>query len=94
MTTSVDRPGLAQRLRDHAALHEQLDPYDRESRQWAADLQEAAKLLEAKQQVPTPVLYQHVDGRYGLSFGPANFAVGVPEWYRVPIDVIDDGVDT
>jgi hypothetical protein len=36
-----------------------------------------------------PRLYQHDDGRYGLSFGPAKFAVCEPAWHSVPIDVID-----
>lgn len=34
-------------------------------------------------------LYQHDDGRYGLSFGPAKFAVGDPSWHRVPLDVVE-----
>lgn len=38
---------------------------------------------------PAPLLYQHDDGRYGLSFGPARFAVAVPAWHRVPLDLIE-----
>ena len=34
-------------------------------------------------------LYQHDDGRYGVSFGPARFAEGEPAWHRVPIDVVE-----
>lgn len=34
-------------------------------------------------------LYQHDDGRYGVSFGPAQFAVGEPAWHSVPLDVIE-----
>src|SRR5690606_13591604 len=40
--------------------------------------------------VKVPRLYQHTDGRYGLSFGPAKFAQGEPAWYAVPIDVYED----
>ncbi|SHI12508.1 hypothetical protein [Pollutimonas bauzanensis] len=38
---------------------------------------------------PIPILYQHEDGRYALSFGPARFAIGEPAWYRVPLDLIE-----
>ncbi|WP_338616497.1 hypothetical protein [Pigmentiphaga sp. CHJ604] len=34
-------------------------------------------------------LYQHDDGRYGVSFGPAQFAIGEPAWHSVPLDVIE-----
>ena len=34
-------------------------------------------------------LYQHDDGRYGVSFGPAKFAEGEPAWHRVPVDVLE-----
>ncbi|MDR0701195.1 MAG: hypothetical protein LBF61_02095 [Azoarcus sp.] len=39
--------------------------------------------------MPAPFLYQHEDGRYGLSFGPARFAKGVPAWHRVPLDIVE-----
>jgi hypothetical protein len=40
--------------------------------------------------LPALHLYQHEDGRYGVSIGgPAKFAKGKPEWHRVPIDVLD-----
>lgn len=38
-----------------------------------------------------PIIYQHNDGRYGLSFGPAQFAVGDPAWHGVPVDVVEGG---
>lgn len=34
-------------------------------------------------------LYQHNDGSYGVSFGPAQFAVNNPGWHRVPVDVLE-----
>lgn len=45
--------------------------------------------LQSQAQPATPLLYQHSDGRYGLSFGPAQFRVGDPAWCRVPIDVLE-----
>lgn len=38
-----------------------------------------------------PILYQHADGRYGLCLHgqPAKFTMNDPEWYRVPIDVVE-----
>ncbi|ANN70884.1 hypothetical protein [Bordetella bronchialis] len=38
-----------------------------------------------------PILYQHSDGRYGLSLTgqPATFTTGDPEWYRVPLDIVE-----
>ncbi|ANN66438.1 hypothetical protein [Bordetella bronchialis] len=38
-----------------------------------------------------PILYQHSDGRYGLSLTgqPGTFTAGDPEWYRVPLDVVE-----
>jgi hypothetical protein len=38
---------------------------------------------------PAPILYRHDDGRYGLSFGPARFAHGIPAWHRVPLDIVE-----
>jgi len=40
---------------------------------------------------PAPILYQHADGRYGLSLHgqPAAFTEGDPAWYRVPIDLVE-----
>lgn len=40
---------------------------------------------------PAPILYQHTDGRYGLSLHgqPAAFTEGDPGWYRVPIDIVE-----
>lgn len=34
--------------------------------------------------LPTPLLYEHEDGRFGLSFGPTQFAIGNPAWHRMP----------
>ncbi|OZI30826.1 hypothetical protein CAL29_22885 [Bordetella genomosp. 10] len=38
-----------------------------------------------------PILYQHTDGRFGLSLtgGQAEFTRNDPAWRRVPIDLID-----
>ena len=52
----------------------------------------AAEVLGAPQPaepVKVPRLYQHDDGRYGLSFGPARFTEGNPAWHRLPIDIIE-----
>jgi hypothetical protein len=45
--------------------------------------------MENTASTPAPILYQHEDGRFGLSFGPAKFAIGVPAWHRVPLDIIE-----
>lgn len=44
--------------------------------------------------VKVPRLYQHDDGRYGLSFGPARFTEGNPAWHRLPIDVTETQEET
>ena len=38
-----------------------------------------------------PILYQHADGRFGLSLSgePAAFTKGDPAWYRVPLDLVE-----
>ncbi|KXA71092.1 hypothetical protein [Bordetella hinzii] len=55
----------------------------------AAAIARAEGSLPLPRAFPAPLLYQHDDGRYGLSFGPARFAVAAPAWHRVPLDLIE-----
>lgn len=55
------------------------------------DIADIVRMVTAAAALAQPMLYQHDDGRYGLSSGPAQFSSGDPAWHRVPIDVIDFG---
>lgn len=51
---AAERRELAQRLREHAAIHDQHVPHDDEQAVWARDLRAAADLLSATSAAPQP----------------------------------------
>lgn len=84
--------GYRQAIRDAAAILETIDNHSilpMTALDCARAIRELAPRVD-DEPVKVPRLYQHTDGRYGLSFGPAKFAQGEPAWYSVPIDVYDD----
>lgn len=70
MSTQSDRDALAQRLRVHARIHREHEPFDEEARQWANDLETAATLLESGESSSEPMKQPSMP--YSLDHDPAG----------------------